>query len=527
MSRSRKSYGPEKALILMAALVFGLALASSAEAALTYTTPTELKKSPCAGDSDGDCLDDVEEANLAWAMAPWYLYDEGEDCSGWRNGYGLPASHFARQDFFQVRPEGGNVEGWSPKDDKAKWVKVSYFFNHPHDCGSAFGGHQGDAEHIRAALYSYDLKTWYLYQVYYAHHDQDHYFSGSYLEERALALGTSWISVAADADSHGSWPGLDPDSADCAGPEDDFCGANCKCFVGTWRQALSSGSGRETVGVTRNIGGPTPEKWNPSVLAVMGNEAYTDLDVGHGLNREYWSPRSGAFGTFCGWECPAANRNADGTCAVSVHGQTACSAPLSSKVDTSFFQLQPGSCQGRCGGSAAGCFCDVNCVNLGDCCPDACAVCGVCPSGNGPLDTKSAAIFAPPSVPTDPEASAKAGSEVASLLPQLQGATAVQQLRTIRWMLASGDDNRLVFLFDDLRSSRVSPMKQRAALARQRLEELAADLENAGNGFSEPVEDAARIDPGAPAPNTFPPSVLDAIGLNRDGSPKASGPSGR
>ena len=134
-------------------------------------------------------------------------------------------------------------------------------------------------------------------------------------------------------------------------------------------------------------------------------------------------------------------------------------------------------------------------------------------------------IFAPPSGPTDPEASSKAGSEVASVLPQLRGATPVQQLRTIRWMLASGDDNRLVFLFDDLRSSRVSPLKQRAAQARQRLEELATDLENAGVAFSEPVVDAARTNPGAPAPNTFPPSVLDALGLNRDGSPKTSGPS--
>lgn len=516
MPRSQKSY--------VAALIFGLALSSAAEAALTYTTPTELKKSPCSGDTDGDCLDNVEEANLAWAVAPWYFYDEGEDCSGWRNSYGLPAVHFARQDFFQVRPEGGAIQSWSPADGKAKWVKVSYFFNYPHDCRSTvgFGGHQGDSEHIRVELYSYDLKTWFLYQAYYAHHDQDHYFSGTYLEDRARALGTNWISVAADEDSHGSWPGLEPDSADCAGPEDDFCGSTCDCFVGTWRQALAGGSGREVVAVTRNIGGPAPETWNASVLTVSGSEAYTELDIGHGANREYWSPRGGAFQKFCGWECPAANRNADGTCALSVHDRTGCSSPLSSKVDISFFQLAPGSCAGRCGGSVAGCFCDAYCVNLGDCCPDACSACGVC-EANPATAATTAETFAPSSPGTvDPEASAEAVSAVEAMLPQLRGATADQQLRSIRWILASGDDMRLVFLFDDLREARTVPIKQRMATARQRLEEMATDLEEAGYGFSERVEEAARINPDAPPPNTFPPSVMESLGLNRDGSRKAA-----
>ena len=448
-------------------------------------------------------------------------------CSGSQNSYGLPATHFARQDFFQVRPEGGAVQSWSPVDGKAKWVKISYFFNHPHDCQSAagFGGHQGDSEYVRVALYSYDLKTWYLYQAYYAHHDQDHYFSGSYLEERALVLGTSWISVAADEDSHGSWPGLQANSAECAGPEDDFCGANCKCFVGTWGDAFKGGDGRETVGVSRNIGGPAPEKWNAAVLTVAGNEAYTQLDVGHGLNREYWSPRTDAYKNFCGWECPAASRKPDGTCAVPVHDQTGCSAALSTKVDTSFFQLQAGSCSGHCGGSVAGCFCDANCVNMGDCCPDACSVCGQCGALPNPYteqaQTRGEGAFTP-SFPADPAATKAAVSAVGNALPQLQGATAVQQLRTLRWMLASGDDRRLVFLFDDLREARSEPLDRRAAMARQRLDELAVDLEKAGTAFSETLEDAARVNPSAPAPNTFPPSVLDSLGLNRDGSTKSA-----
>ncbi len=521
MFAPHRSHGPRRVLILLAALIFGLALSSASEAVLTYSTPTELKKSPCSGDTDGDCLDNVEEANLAWAVAPWYLYDEGEGCSGWRNSYSLPAAHFARQDFFQVRPEGGSVQDWSPQDGKAKWVKVSYFFNYPHDCSAAgFSGHQGDAEHIRVALYSYDLKTWYLYNAYYAHHDRDHWFSGTFLEDQARALGTNWISVAAGEDSHGSWPGLEPDSADCAGPEDDFC-PTCKCFVGTWRQALS-GSGREVVAATRNIGGPAPETWNASVLTVAGAEAYTELDTGHGVNREYWSPRSGAFQKFCGWECPAASRNPDGTCAVAVHDQTGCSPPLSSKVDTSFFQLAPGSCAGHCGGSVAGCFCDAYCVNQGDCCPDACSVCGVC--GTTPATaTVEQQIFVPSSSESvDSEAAAEAVARVESMLPQLRGGTALQYLRTIRWMQASGDDLRLMYLFDDLREARTVSIKQRVATARQRLEELATDLESAGYGFSERVEQAARTNPDAPAPNTFPPSVMESLGLNRDGSRKAT-----
>jgi len=200
------SQAPRRTLILLAALIFGLAFSSVSGATLTYTTPTELKKSPCSGDTDGDCLDNVEEANLAWAVAPWYLYDEGEDCSGWRNSYGVSAAHFARQDFFQVRPEGGAVQDWNPQDGKAKWVKVSYFFNYPHDCRSTvgFGGHQGDAEYIRVALYSYDLKTWYLYNAYYAHHDQDHWFAGTFLEDQARALRRKpealWVEAIAEPD---------------------------------------------------------------------------------------------------------------------------------------------------------------------------------------------------------------------------------------------------------------------------------------------------------------------------------------
>jgi hypothetical protein len=121
------------------------------------------------------------------------------------------------------------------------------------------------------------------------------------------------------------------------------------------------------------------------VVTVSGAAAWTDLDVGHGLNREYWTNETGLYQQFCGWECPNGSRNSDGTCAASAHGQTGCSSRLTntvepgkSKTDLTWFSVQGGSCSGLCGGAAAGCYCDASCVTYGDCCPDACSACGVC-----------------------------------------------------------------------------------------------------------------------------------------------------
>ena len=48
----------------------------------------------------------------------------------------------------------------------------------------------------------------------------------------------------------------------------------------------------------------------------------------------------------------------------------------------------PGYCTDICGMEFPGpgpiCFCDVECVEYGDCCPDACAVCGYCTEGQNP-----------------------------------------------------------------------------------------------------------------------------------------------
>ena len=124
----------------------------------------------------------------------------------------------------------------------------------------------------------------------------------------------------------------------------------------------------------------------------------------------------------------------------------------------------------------------------------------------------------------DRAASAAAVRALEQALPQLRGVAPDEQLRTLRWMLSVGDDRRLAFLFDDLREAREEPLERRAATARQRLEELAGDLERAGHRASPEAEAAevaeaaeiARIDPDAPPPNYFPPSMVLDLERRKD-----------
>ena len=108
----------------------------------------------------------------------------------------------------------------------------------------------------------------------------------------------------------------------------------------------------------------------------------------------------------------------------------------------------------------------------------------------------------------DPAASSRAAREVETALPSLRGVPPGQQLRTLRWMLSVGDDRRLVPLFPDLQQDMEEPLERRGATARQRLEDLAGGLERAGHQAPDPEDEVARVDPAAPAPNYFPPSML-------------------
>lgn len=116
----------------------------------------------------------------------------------------------------------------------------------------------------------------------------------------------------------------------------------------------------------------------------------------------------------------------------------------------------------------------------------------------------------------DRAASAMASAAVEKALPRLRGVAPDEKLRTLRWMLSAGDDRRLVFLFDDLREAREESIDRRAATARQRLEELTADLEKAGHKAPAPESAVARIDPNAPPPNYFPPSLIQDLERQKD-----------
>jgi hypothetical protein len=314
----------------------------AAAGTLVATLPSELKKASCSGDVDGDCLDDSVEGALASALRPNVFYDEDESCN-----YQDSSLHYSRKDFFQVRPRPQSSErivDWQP-GGAAKWVNLTYFLLMPHDCQSyvVAGGHQGDSEKVEYLLYSYDLRTWYLYNGRYWHHNSPyHDFSGTYIGNLAQALGSSYPIVASDQDGHGSWPGRAIDSQDCAGPEDSFYN---DCFNGSIQTAYYYGR-YQPVYAGRNIGGPSPERWNSLVVNVSGSTAYSVFDVGHGTtNREYWTSTA-PYGRFCGWECSI--RLSDGNCYTSSHAETGCSDGLANKVDTTFFSVSTACGEAAC-----------------------------------------------------------------------------------------------------------------------------------------------------------------------------------
>jgi len=537
-----------------------LAWALPADAYLTYSIYSALKKTGCSGDTDGDCLDNSLENSLAWAVSPWYFYDEDEGCNS--------GSHYAPHDYIQVRPHGTGVGDWSGSDGKQKWVTVTFFFLYPHDCGSnlGFSGHQGDSERVYFNLYSYDLYTWYLASAYYDHHGNTDYVSGSWLETWADYIGTNWASVAADEDKHGSWPGYYPWSSHCAGSMDNIwqcAGGSCDCFrTSSWQNDYNSGYMR-VPDASRNIGGPSPEQWLAPHVTVSGNDAYTALDVGHGLNKEYWTPRSDAYKKFCGWECQEGYRYSDGDCFFVIHGRANCAdGPLSDKVDTYPFTLDPpppppdNSCVGDCGGSADTCWCDSGCVIAGDCCWDACSVCGHCSGGGNDPPTELLRVAGddggfpwdelPPEQPaagdTTPDAKAEAAvagpdgervrralelaaaaaedlrrraarapasdaaqrrwllqraeDPVAALVPMLHSASPSRQLTALRWAAGVSHPLRLAGLFEDLGGA---TGLERGDVAAERVGDLIALLESRGvTAERSPGLPVAWVDPMEP-----------------------------
>ncbi|MBI2569216.1 MAG: hypothetical protein HYV63_19525 [Candidatus Schekmanbacteria bacterium] len=330
---------------------------AAAASTLVYTLSSELKKSNCANDDDNDCLDNYKEYSLAWAVSPRYYYDEDEDCAGASYTDNPNQLHYGRKDFYQVRPyleststypyiTTANPVAWTATDGKWKYVHITYFLLHPHDCGG-WDGHQGDSEHVVYTVKSKDLKKWYLTGGKYYHHGQSHYFDGAYLAARETEINPSapsYPNVAGDEDAHGSWPGKSGDSEACAGDEDDFCYmGTCDCFRGgSFKGAFDSSYwgwltlSQNTYG-DRNIGGPSPERWRPTAVTISNGKAYSRFDVGHGGPFwESWSDTSGVYGLFCGWECGA--RASDGHCVLTVHDEQECSGSLNSKLDKTSYK---------------------------------------------------------------------------------------------------------------------------------------------------------------------------------------------
>jgi len=475
-----------------------------ASATLSYYLSSPIVSCDPSADPDGDCLRNDLEQQLALAAAPLYFRDEDEGCDG------QVSFHYKRQDYFQVRPTGSGVRHWTPGTTQRR-LQVTYFFLYPHDCltlGLFWGGHQGDSENIRLHFYSTDLQTWHLDYAYYWHHGRQDYVSGAFLEARARDLGVAKISVAADEDSHGSWPGKLVSEDDCADTMDDFCHGTCDCFTNdSWRTDKQTWNWQEVM-AHRNVGGPSPERYLAPHVTVSGLQAWTDLDVGHGLNREFWSGSSMEFGKFCGWQCPSWARQSNGDCSEEIHGEHECAGgPLYSKVDTSFFMHEwpndpppggGGDDPGDGGGGGGGCV--ARCKDGKEAEPVQ-------------LDPERAArarrltreaqerlrFEAGPAKAQlgnhEEWLAQRAADPVAALVPMLAGTSKERQLETLKWALSFPDRTFLASLFEDL--SDVTPGKKGRVAAGEaaydRVLDLIALLESEGVRAKAPEEGKAAF----------------------------------
>ena len=136
------------------------------------------------------------------------------------------------------------------------------------------------------------------------------------------------------------------------------------------------------------------------------------------------------------------------------------------------------------------------------------------PNAMAPGLPAGASAFAQPAAA--PPADRAAAEAVGTAIPALRNVPPGQQLRTLRWMLAVEDDRRLVSLFDDLQADPERTLDNRGDTARQRLEELAAGLERAGHRAPAAEAAVARIDENAPAPNHFPPGLIEELERHAD-----------
>lgn len=130
----------------------------------------------------------------------------------------------------------------------------------------------------------------------------------------------------------------------------------CAGFVLTWGCA----SGESDVGGVGAVSGSGGEDSGVGGLGVSGvGGGGTSATGGTGATNGWYS--CGGTG-FSGSDPSGINKR---ECGLPNPDPGACTAA-------------PGQCCGKCGGKSGSCYCDTDCVLLGDCCPDACSTCGAC-----------------------------------------------------------------------------------------------------------------------------------------------------
>ncbi len=320
----------------------------------------------CPGDSDGDCLDDALEDELADLAAPVLFYDEDESCTA---GIGGDPEHYPRQDFAQVRPSGWGVRDW-PNESGGHTITIHYYFLYPHDCQHCFGigGHQGDVERVSYTLRSNDLLTWTITGGVYRHHGTDPTnANGQQLGAVAARLGVSRPVVAVSQNSHASYitwaflseflflnsSGCGPDTSGLNVGLFTVCVDDCYCDSTNASLATCFAAGATDglfeIATPQNLGEPERLRTDGTLKSEPDPNSqrpfvFTELDLGHGLNREFWSENvpGPEFAYFCGWECAAKDRPDDkAKCDTSAHGDRKCIGQLFGYLDDAHFDLEP------------------------------------------------------------------------------------------------------------------------------------------------------------------------------------------
>lgn len=311
----------------------------------------------CLGDADDqadwdwDCLDDAQENFLAFLVNPHFAWDEEEGCNWFSEQTSYSQLHEKPQVYFQVRPSGTNITGWS-NDGSVKWVWVAYYFMYPIDCQSS--GHLGDGEKIYVRMYTKNLQDFFIDAIdYFAHGRQWHVGGDSVKTVSAWAnngvngVGTfPW--VLSSEDSHGSFPGSS--SSDCGGNEGIF--DDCLSPASRANIFFAQANAAWTfLPLTGNIGEPMNEggfgteeqgwfNWiepnNPDgVLQRRQHNAsrfnfFVARDTGHGPFEESLSVLGDVKwdDKFCGWKCHHLSRNSVGDClAIVENSRRNCAGP--------------------------------------------------------------------------------------------------------------------------------------------------------------------------------------------------------